>query len=442
MVKSLTSSPEWNMLFEMLEESSVSELQVNDFDKIFVKKSGKRRKVQEITIGDNTDEYIDSIQEHLAPLINDGTEFRRDMALYEGPISYIGKNGEEIYGRGHLVLDPAATYAPLFTFAKRSTSLLTLDHIMKTGAMNDQMLRFIKAAVYADSTIVFSGATGAGKTTFLEACTKLLPMDTRIGVCEDTPELRLVQDNVAYQKSHPQRPGMKAEDEITLQWVVKQVNRMRTDRIIVGEVRGKEFADFLVAANSGMEGSMITIHAEDSTQCLQKMTKFALQGSGENVGMRSVNIDIANSVHLIIQLSISATGKHYVKEITEVTKTVSSSDSTASITTQPLWKYDETNEFHEKVGSMTDDLRRKFKQKGIDVAEFLGQNTKAPEGAPFNEPSWLEGFGPDKDELLKERQISADPRFSKGSPEPQQGTRRRGLGRRTGIPKDGDRRIK
>lgn len=442
MVKALTNSPEWNMLFEMLEDPSVSELTINDFDRIFVKKSGHRRRVQDISIGDNSDEYTESIAEHLSPLINDGMEFSPDMALFEGPISYIGKNGQEVYGRGHLVLDPAATYAPIFTFAKRSTSLLTLDHIMKSGAMNDQMLRFIKAAVYADSTIIFSGATGAGKTTFLEACTKLFPMDTRIGVCEDTPELRLIQENVAYQKSHPQRPGMKAEDEITLQWVVKQVNRMRTDRIIVGEVRGKEFADFLVAANSGMEGSMITIHAEDSTQCLQKMTKFALQGSGENVGMRSVNIDIANSIHIIIQLSISPSGKHYVKEITEVTKTVSSSDSTASITTQPLWKYDETNDFHEKVGSMTDDLRNRFKRKGIDVAEFLGQNTKAPEDAPINEPSWLEGFGPAKEDLTKERQIPADPRFSKDSPEPQQRTRKRGLGRRTGIPKDGDRRIK
>lgn len=397
-------------------------------------------RVQDLTIGDSSEEYIDSVEKHLAPLINDGTEFRRDMALYEGPISYIGSNGDEIYGRGHLVLNPAATYAPLFTFAKRSTSLLTLDHIAKTGAMNDQMLRFIKAAVYADSTIVFSGATGAGKTTFLEACTKLLPMDTRIGVCEDTPELRLMQEDVAYQKSHPQRPGMKAEDAITLRWVVKQVNRMRTDRIIVGEVRGPEFADFLVAASSGMEGSMITMHAEDSVQCLQKMTKFALQGSGENVGMRSVNIDIANSVHLIIQLSITPNGRHYVKEITEVTKGVSNADD-APITTQPLWKYDEKNEFHEKVGSMTDDLRRNFTQKGIDISEFLGQNIRAQEGAPINEPSWLEGFGPNNEDVLRGRAILPDQRLTQESLPVKEKPKRRGIGRRIGIPKDDDRRI-
>lgn len=238
-------------------------------------------------------------------------------------------------------------------------------------------------------------------TTMLEACTKLFPEDTRIGVCEDTPELVLDQGNVAYQHSLPWRPGMNPNDVATLSWVVQQVNRMRTDKVIVGETRGKEFADFLVAANSGMDGSLTTIHANDPSLCLSKMTNFALKGSGDNVPIRAINSDIAHAIDLIIQLTYDKpTGRHYIHSIVEVTNTVGDK-SNAPITTGVLYKFNEETSLHEKVDAPGDSLRKKIFAVGIDAKEFTG----AAEGYG-KEPKWLPGRGPETPEKKEERTLA------------------------------------
>lgn len=206
-------------------------------------------------------------------------------------------------------------------------------------------------------------------TTMLEACTKLIPNNVRIGVAEDTPELSLVQDNVTYLHSVPWRPGMNPNDEATLSWVVQQFQRMRTDRLIIGETRGKEFADFLTAANSGMEGSMTTIHANDPVRCLDKMTNFALKGSDKQP-VRTVNSDIANAVDLIIQLIILPNGFHKVDAIQEITNTVGNGED-AKITTNPLYIYDRVNDCFLKENQMTDSMRNHFQERGVNISEFL-----------------------------------------------------------------------
>lgn len=207
-------------------------------------------------------------------------------------------------------------------------------------------------------------------TTFLEAMCKLIHIDTRIGIAEDTPELDLPHPNATYLHSVPWRPGMNEKDVASLSWVVAQFNRMRTDKIIIGETRGKEFADFLVAANSGMEGSLTTLHANEPVRALDKMTNFAIKGA-PGTPIRSINTDIATSIDLIIQLAYFKRDSRYrVTAIQEVTNTIGTTEA-ASITTNRLYTYDSDNDIWIKEGNPTDSLRERFRTHGVDITDIL-----------------------------------------------------------------------
>lgn len=216
-------------------------------------------------------------------------------------------------------------------------------------------------------------------TTLMEACTKLISDDVRIGVAEDTPELHLIQPNVSYLNSVLWKPGKEEKDIASLSWVVQQFQRMRIDKVIVGEVRGKEFADFLVAANSGLGGSMITMHAEDPQNCLTKMTEFAMSGApGRPV--RAINSSIGNTIDLIIQLVKTSDGRRRVSHIQEVTATIGNTED-AKISSSPLYLWDEKTDKFYRPGSMSDAMRKKMMDQGIDVTEFITSPLEARFGA-------------------------------------------------------------
>lgn len=363
----ISKHPAWNQALNLLLDDSISEVESNGPNQFFVKSNGERLHLAGIQLNSD-EEYANSIELGLVPHIVSWSDFDPTGYLYEGPIRY-NAGGRTIRGRCHIVLPPAAD-SPQVTIAKKSTALATLDAIAAKGSMATEMLAFIRASAQADATIVLSGGTGAGKTTFLEAFTKELHIGTRIGVAEDTPELVLVQPNTSYLHSVPWRPGMDEKDVASLSWVVAQFNRMRTDKLIIGETRGKEFADFLVAANSGMDGSLTTIHANDPIRALEKMANFALKGN-PNQPMRSVNTDIANSIDLIIQLAyFKGDSRYRVTAIQEITNTISNNES-ASITTNRLYTYRPEDDTWVKESNPTDALRRKYAQNDVSLEPVL-----------------------------------------------------------------------
>lgn len=367
----LSNAPEWNLCLNLLLDPAVSEIQSNGPGQFFIKRNGQRQHIEKIR-HDSNESYLQGIENGLIPFIHSTIPYTPNSYLYEGPIHF-AVNGQSIRGRCHIVLPPAA-FHPQVTIAKKSTSLSKIEDIALKGSMSSEMLLFIRKAVQANMNIVISGSTGSGKTTMLEALTKEMRHDQRYGIAEDTPELQLIQSNVSYLNSVPWRPGMNPNDVATLSWVVSQFQRMRVDKIIVGETRGKEFADFLTAANSGMEGSLTTIHADDPTGCLRKMSVFALEGS-PNLPLRAVNTNIASAIDIIIQLTILPDGSHKVSQIQEVTETISQ-DESAAITTNTLYKYDREKKHFIKNTGMTDNLREKFINRGVNVNELF----KAPAG--------------------------------------------------------------
>lgn len=237
--------------------------------------------------------------------------------------------------------------------------------------------RFYCLEVDTPSHLFLAGETfiPTHNTTMLEALTKNIPNHYRIGVAEDTPELNLVQDNVTYLHSVPWAPGMDEKDVATLQWVVSQFQRNRCDKLIIGETRGKEFGDFLIAANSGMEGSMTTIHANDPKQCLNKMTNFAMKASDKQP-IRAINNDIAQAVNIIVQLVV-IDGKHRVSHITEIVPTLGDTEE-AKITTNDLYKWNRVEDTFSKVGNFDDNLRKILDDRSANYHDFVHSPTDAP----------------------------------------------------------------
>jgi len=362
----ISEDPAWNLCLNLLLDDSISEVESNGFNQFFVKRSGRRVHLNTLNLG-SPENYLRSIEQGLIPHIDSHIPFESNGYIFEGPIRY-SANGKDIRGRCHIVLSPAAD-TPQVTIAKKSTALATLDDIAEKGSMAGEMLEFVKASIKADLTTVLSGGTGAGKTTFLEAMCKHIPMETRIGVAEDTPELALPHPNATYLHSVPWRPGMDERDIASLSWVVAQFNRMRTDKLIIGETRGKEFSDFLIAANSGMEGSLTTIHANEPTRAIDKMTNFALKGA-PNQPIRAVNTDIATSVDLIFQLAYFKQDSRYrLTAIQEITSTIGNTEA-AAITTQRLYTYKPDEDVWVKEGHPTDALKAKFRMRGVDTTAF------------------------------------------------------------------------
>lgn len=364
-MSTISNMPEWDACFKLMLDPEVSEIESNGPDEFFMKKSGKRIKITDIALP-SEERYMRGVQEGLVPHVKSLSAFNPTGHLFEGRLMY--SSGDiEVKGRCHIVLPPAAEY-PQVTIAKKTANLKSIEDLAARGSMSSEMLNFLVTAIKAGATIAISGQTGAGKTTMLEALSKHIPNSKRIGVAEDAPELQLIQDNVSYLKSSPWQPGMDANDVATLSWVVAQFQRMRTDLLIVGETRGKEFADFLVAANSGMDGSMTTIHADEPAKALTKMTNFALKGA-ERQPIRSVNGEIANAIHLIVQLVI-VDGKHRTSHIQEVTPTLGRTED-ATIATSPLYVWDREKDMFKKEEQMSDRLRNFFTSRGQSIDMFL-----------------------------------------------------------------------
>lgn len=334
----------------------VSEITINQPGLLFYKEKGKRKSIElpEINTAETYNQAIEGLIKK-AGLIS-------RTYLVEGRYNI----SNDRFGRMHITMPPASSL-PQLTLAIKTSMLDSLTSIQSTGTFNTDISMFLKAAIGSKLTIVIAGSTGAGKTTLLEALTTEFDYNERVGVCEDTPELLLKTPNTAYLTSTVWVPGMSAADVADLSWVVKQINRMRVDRIIVGETRGKEFFDFITAANSGAEGSLTTLHANDGHSAMKKMSTFMYMSV--DMAPRIINEMISQAVDIVIQLGHNKqTGDHKILSIDEVTNAISSGES-PTIALNPLFTYNhETNNWEKKFA--TDRLKRKLDTYGYNPNSY------------------------------------------------------------------------
>jgi Flp pilus assembly CpaF family ATPase len=285
--------------------------------------------------------------------------------LIEGQLElpdYNDPDAPPLHARVHVLAPPAVKVATV-TIAKKAKRQFQIDDLQQRGAMSPQMAHFLKALGRGRATIVFSGLSGSGKTTLLEAMSYNFDENDRVIVIEDTAELMLPVSDIVALRSTARRPGQDMSEVVTLEWLVSQANRMRPDRIIVGEIRGGELAEFLSAANSGADGSMTTIHANTPRQTIEKMLSLAMKSStAKNEG--SILRDIASTVQIIVQTGL-IDGRHVISQIEEVTDTVVNNGT--GVATTPIFKYDRSTNRFAPVGRPSDNLQKFLNQRGVAV---------------------------------------------------------------------------
>lgn len=351
-------------LLALFSNDKVSEIIMNGPATIMYKSGGERIHESSINFG-TVEIYHNVINQFLLTYTSTNDRIGTAEFLIEGQLELFDEDdAPPVLARVHIVAPPAKEIATV-TIAKKSRVSYTVDDIVNTGAMTPSMGEFIKALTRARVTMVISGVSGSGKTTLLEAMSQEFDPNDHVIVVEDTPELRIPSPSTVYLHARSPRPGADKSDGVSMEWLVRATNRMRPDRIVVGEIRGGEMADFLIAANSGADGSITTLHAATPRMALDKMLSLVMKSP--DAGTRSetiVNRDIASIVGIVVQTSL-IDGKHVITDIEEISNTVS--DKTGQISTQPIFTYDRNTRRHYAATNPTSNLRAYMESRGVAI---------------------------------------------------------------------------
>ncbi|QDV75600.1 CpaF family protein [Botrimarina mediterranea] len=218
--------------------------------------------------------------------------------------------------RLNAVFRPLALDGALVSIRRFSAKPFTVDDLVARGAATPPMLHFLAACVRARMNIVISGGTGSGKSTLLNTLSGFIPSAERIATIEDAAELRLQQPHVARMETRP--PNLEGKGEITSRDLLRNALRMRPDRIIVGECRGAEAFDMLQAMNTGHDGGMSTIHANDARDSLTRLEMLIGMAAPE-LPMWFIHRQIASAIHLVVQVARLPSGERKVIQVSEVT---------------------------------------------------------------------------------------------------------------------------
>lgn len=352
-------------LLELISDGTSSEVIMNGPSDIIFKKSGQRYFADGIDFGD-TETYHKVINTLILSNTDTTDRIGTTPFLIEGQLELPDledpENNPPMFARVHILAPPAVTDAKV-TIAKKAKHQFTVDDLLTTGSMSSGMASFMKALARGRATMVFSGLSGSGKTTLLEALSYHFDPNDRVIVVEDTAELSLPIADVVPLRSTSRKPGAENVKNVSLEWLVQQANRMRPDRIIVGEVRGSEMAEFLTAANSGADGSMTTVHASSPRQTIDKIVSLSLKSDSAK-NQEAIFRDVATTIQIIVQTSL-VDGRHIVANIEEVSDTIVRGG--AGVATNPIFEYDRNLGIFKAVGRPSEALTSFLAQRGVSV---------------------------------------------------------------------------
>lgn len=234
--------------------------------------------------------------------------------------------------RVNVIAPPLAIDGPALTIRKFKKDKLTLEQLVRFGAISPEGAEVLKIIGQSRCNVVISGGTGSGKTTLLNCLTAFIEHDERVITCEDAAELQLQQPHVVRLETRP--PNMEGQGQVTMRDLVKNCLRMRPERIIVGEVRGPEAFDLLQAMNTGHDGSMGTLHANSPRECLSRIESMISMG-GFTLPSKTLREMICGSIDVVIQATRLRDGSRRITHITEVLGMEGD-----VITTQDVFLYD------------------------------------------------------------------------------------------------------
>jgi pilus assembly protein CpaF len=290
-------------LEQLLNDLTISDILVNAKDKIYVERRGVLQRV-DVRFRDDAHlmQVIDRIVSRVGRRVDESSPMV-DARLPDG-------------SRVNAIIPPLALDGPSVSIRRFGSSPLTAARLLEYRAISQEMLDVLTAAVKARLSILISGGTGAGKTTFLNMLSGYIPRTERLVSIEDAAELQLQQDNVVRLETRP--PNVEGVGAVRQRQLLINSLRMRPDRIIVGEVRGEEAFDMLQAMNTGHEGSMATIHANTCRDALSRLESMVAMAN-LNLPDRAVRQQIASAISMVVQLSRLSDGSRKVMNIAEIT---------------------------------------------------------------------------------------------------------------------------
>ena len=288
---------------ELLKDDSITEIMVNSPNEIYVEVDGKIKR-EESTSFINDKHIIRTIQRIVQPLGRtiDTANPMVDARLRDG-------------SRLNAIIPPLSLTGPVLTIRKFAKNLESIDDLLLKGDLTNDMAIFLEASVKAKLNIIVSGGTGTGKTTLLNILSSFIGEDERIITIEDAAELRLKQSHVISLETR--MSNYEGEGEVTVRDLVRNSLRMRPDRIIVGEVRGKEAFDMMQAMNTGHEGSLTTLHANGPIDALNRLETMILMNE-MSIPISAVRGYIENAIDIIIQIDRVSDGRRKITSISEV----------------------------------------------------------------------------------------------------------------------------
>lgn len=289
-------------LEKLLADSDISEVMVNSHDQIFYEKAGKLF-LSDIAFTDDR-AVIGAIERIVTPL---GRRIDESSPMVDARL----KDGSRV----NAIIPPLALKGPSITIRKFMSNQLTAEDLVRFGAMNIEMMEFLKNAVLYKKNMVISGGTGSGKTTLLNVLSNYIPDDERIVTVEDSAELKLSQPNLVALEARP--PNQEGKGAVEIRDLVKNCLRMRPDRVVVGECRGGEALDMLQAMNTGHDGSLTTAHANKPRDCISRLEVMVMM-SGMELPVLAIREQIASAVDIIVQQTRFSDGSRRITSIAEV----------------------------------------------------------------------------------------------------------------------------
>jgi pilus assembly protein CpaF len=341
----------------LLRDPEVTEIMVNRPEQIFVERRGK---IELTTLSFEDERSLRRVIDRIVQTIGrrvDESEPMCDARLKDG-------------SRVNVVIPPVAIYGPCLTIRKFGRETLSPEQIVSSGGATAAIIGYLDAAVRTRLNVIVSGGTGSGKTTLLNVLSGFIPANERIVTCEDAAELRLRQVHVISLESKPQ--NVEGRGAISIRDLVRNCLRMRPDRIVVGECRGPEALDMLQAMNTGHDGSMSTLHANNPRDAVNRLETLVLL-AGTELPSRAIRTQISSAVNVIVQTERLRGGARKVVSVAEV---IGLKDG--DIALQELFAFRQVGVspdgravgYHTATGARSAYLQH-FRSNGVELAEEM-----------------------------------------------------------------------
>ena len=290
-------------LEEFMRDPMISDILVNGPDHVYIEREGR---LEHTDASFRDDGHVILVIQRIGARVGrriDESSPMLDARLADG-------------SRVNAIIPPLALDGPALSIRRFGNVPIDLERLIELDSLTPEIATFLTACVRCKTNVLISGGTGSGKTTLLNAVSRFIPSDERVVTIEDAAELRLQREHVVRLETRP--PNIEGQGEITQRDLLRNTLRMRPDRIIIGEVRSAEALDMLQAMNTGHEGSMTTVHANNSRDALRRVENMVSM-AGLNYPVHVIREQMASALDLVVHLARLTGGRRKVVSVAELT---------------------------------------------------------------------------------------------------------------------------